>query len=131
MSDSQTSASSLFPIADDEVFNFAEALQRVEEDEELLNEMALLFLEECPGMLLTVQQALSEGDALALQHAAHTLKGSVGNFSAQRAFAAALTLETIGRHGDLSGAPEAYTRLEQELVRLSFALEALRTRAAA
>jgi two-component system sensor histidine kinase/response regulator len=100
------------------VFNLADALERVEGDRELLAEMIGLFLEECPDLVAEMRSALTAQDAAALHHAAHTLKGSVGNFSARRAFAAALTLEKLGRAGDLAAAPAAFAALEQELERL-------------
>jgi two-component system, sensor histidine kinase and response regulator len=101
-----------------DVFNLADALERVEGDRELLAEMIGLFLEECPDLVAEIRAALIARDATALHHAAHTLKGSVGNFSAPRAFAAALTLEKLGRAGDLAAAPVAFASLEQELEHL-------------
>jgi two-component system, sensor histidine kinase and response regulator len=101
-----------------EVFNLAGALECVEGDRELLAEMIGLFLAECPDLLAEIRSALAAQDATTLQHAAHTLKGSVGNFSARRAFAAALTLEKLGRAGDLAAAPAAFAVLEQELAHL-------------
>ena len=62
----------------------------------------------------------------ALERAAHTLKGAVGNFSAQGAYAAALRVEMMGRGGDLTHAAAAYAELEQEVARLGEALTALR-----
>jgi HPt (histidine-containing phosphotransfer) domain-containing protein len=98
-----------------EVFNLADALERVEGDRELLAEMIGLFLEEYPDLVAELRSALTVHDATLLHHTAHTLKGSVGNFSAHRAFAAALTLEKLGRSGDLAAAPAAFAALEREL----------------
>jgi HPt (histidine-containing phosphotransfer) domain-containing protein len=60
-----------------------------------------------------------------LQRAAHALKGSVGNFCAQKAFDAALRLEKMGKSENLSEAEEAWSALEAEIERLQPALETL------
>lgn len=103
---------------DASVLNLEEALARVDGDHQLLAELAALFLDSCPAMQAALQEALARGDAQAVQHAAHTLKGSVGNFGAQAAFDAALALEQMGRQGDLSGADAAFAHLTAEIARL-------------
>ena len=114
-----------------EVFNLAEALERVEGDTELLKEMADLFLEEYPRMLVEIEQAITAKNAQALQHAAHTLKGSVSNFAAYGATEASLALEKMGRQQNLADAAMALSLLKHELARLSPALAMLKERAAA
>ncbi len=81
----------------EEIFNLDEALSRVEGDHQLLAELAGVFLQEYPKMVSTLHAALAQQDPQSLYHAAHTLKGSVGNFGAKAAFAAAFTLEQLGR----------------------------------
>jgi HPt (histidine-containing phosphotransfer) domain-containing protein len=107
------------------VLDSAAALAGVEGDKQLLAEMTQLFLEEGPKLLAAVREAVARQDAKALEFAAHALKGSVGNFSAPRAFQAALKLEMMGRQGDLAGAQEAYQLLNGQIERLQPALEAL------
>lgn len=103
---------------DASVLDLEDALARVDGDHQLLAELAALFLDSCPAMQAAIEEALAHGDAKALQHAAHTLKGSVGNFGAQAAFDAALALEQMGRQGDLSGAEAALAHLTAEIARL-------------
>jgi HPt (histidine-containing phosphotransfer) domain-containing protein len=91
------------------------ALSRVGGDVELLREIAALFLEECPRALLEIHQAVAGGDATKLENAAHSLKGSVANFGASAAVAAAFRLEQMGRAQQLLEAPEALRALEQAL----------------
>ncbi len=107
------------------VFDRAAALDRVGGDLELLIELAGMFMEDCPQLLAEIEGALRNGDSDALQASAHTLKGAVGNFSAQNAYDAAYALEQIGRSGDLSEAVAAYRVLKQELERLQPMLGAL------
>lgn len=96
-----------------------EALARVDGDKAFLQEMAEIFLTECPHFLAQIQAALSTNDSEVLIYAAHTLKGSVGNFVATETYEAAHVVESIGRRGDLSPAPLAVARLELALSRLT------------
>jgi HPt (histidine-containing phosphotransfer) domain-containing protein len=100
-------------------------LDRVGGDQDFLQEIASLFLEDCPKLLADVRTAVSSEDARGLEHAAHALKGSVANFGAEAARQAASRLETLGRAGDLKPAPEAYSTLEQEIGRFTQALGTL------
>jgi two-component system sensor histidine kinase/response regulator len=116
---------------DVEVFDLTEALDRVEGDLDLLKEMADLFLEEYAHMLTEIEHAIAAGDARALQHAAHTLKGSVSNFAAPKATEASFVLEKMGRRQDLAEAPAALATLKQELADFTPALMLLKAQAAA
>ena len=91
------------------------ALSRVGGDLELLREIAALFLDECPRALLEIHQAIAGEDAAKLENAAHSLKGSVANFGASAAVAAALRLEQMGRSQQLLEASETLRTLEQAL----------------
>jgi len=91
------------------------ALSRVGGDLELLREIAVLFLDECPRALLEIHQAVAGEDAAKLENAAHSLKGSVANFGASAAVAAALRLEQMGRSQQLLEASSALRALEQAL----------------
>ena len=79
------------------VFDRAAALDRVDGDVELMKELAGLFLDECPQRMAEIREAIIRRDATKLQQAAHTLKGSVGNFGAAEAIEAARRLETDRR----------------------------------
>src|ERR1044071_5759624 len=95
------------------LINREAALDRVGGDEELLAEIARLFLEDYPRMVADIRDAIAAGDALGLEHAAHSLKGSVANFSADPARDAAFELEKIGRSKNLSLARAAFERFQQ------------------
>jgi HPt (histidine-containing phosphotransfer) domain-containing protein len=107
-------------------FDKAEALNRVDGDTDLLKELLGLFFAECPQRLAQIRDAIAKGDAENLQRAAHTLKGSVGNFAARAAFEAAERLELLGRAGDLTDADQAYAALEGALERFEQALTTLK-----
>jgi HPt (histidine-containing phosphotransfer) domain-containing protein len=108
------------------VFDRNVALDRVQGDHELLQEIIALFFEETPALLAQIKEAIARRDGKALERAAHTLKGSVGTFGAKAAFAAALRLEQMGRSEDFADAEMACAELEHELARLEPALVALR-----
>ena len=82
---------------------------------DLLGELVDLFLDTGGQMLSQVEQSVSRGNAEAIERAAHTIKGTVGNFAADRAFEAALKLETMGREGTLKDAERAFKDLEREI----------------
>jgi CheY-like chemotaxis protein len=107
----------------EEVLDRVTALARVDGDAKLLGELARLFLADTARLLSAVRQAVTRGDAKALEYAAHALKSSVGNFSAHAAFEAAARLEMSGRQGDLTKSEPALLELEGEIERLKPVLE--------
>ena len=112
-------------------FNFSEALSNIGEDENLLVELASIFLEEYPGILENVRTAVGNNDGEALVYYAHALKGSVSNFVAGDTESAARKLEQIGREGDIADAPKVLSELETALSRLTPALSDLAVQGAA
>jgi PAS domain S-box-containing protein len=106
-------------------FDLDEALARVEGDMELLSEMADLLIEDSPGLMADIREAIEHGDAERLGRAAHTLKGAVSALSAQGAANLAFRLETLGREGDLEKAEGAYIDLDREMATLHDALRTL------
>lgn len=91
------------------------ALSRVGGDEDLLREVAQIFLDECPGLLDKIRFALQKGDQREVEMAAHSLKGAVGNFGTGEAYTAALGIEAMARHGKLGEAGRLFPALELAL----------------
>src|SRR5205085_10737532 len=87
-------------------FNPAAALARLNNDPELLQELAKTFLDEAPRMLQDVREAVVAADARKLQRCAHSLKGAVAIFAEGGAHRAALALETLGQSANLAHAAE-------------------------
>lgn len=104
------------------------ALSRVGGDVELLKEVIELFLIDYPETFEKIKSAVDGSDANALEHHAHSLKGSVSTFGAGPAFEAAFALEKQGRERDLRGAKEGLSRLERALAALRPELESLQTK---
>ena len=81
----------------------------------MLREIAILFIEQCPGALAEIQDAVTRGDAARLENAAHAMKGSVANFGARDAVEAAFRLEQMGRTNQMREAEEMLRKLEVAL----------------
>jgi signal transduction histidine kinase/DNA-binding response OmpR family regulator len=102
----------------------AALLARVGGDEELLADLARLFVEDCPARLAAVGRAADAGDAQGLRSAAHQLRGALGLFGVPAAVQAAAELERIGRSGDLRRWADVFAVLQRETNRLVAALSA-------
>lgn len=105
--------------------DLAAVMARLNGDGELLAEVAGLYLEDEPSMVAALEAAVGQGDAEGIRRAAHAIKGSVANFGAARAHAAALALEQAGRNGDLLYAPALFDALRTELAAVHQALAGL------
>lgn len=103
----------------------AVALERLGGDEELLREVAGLFLDEYPLLMGEIRQAALSRDAESLQRAAHSMKGSVSNFGAAGVYQAAFALEKKGRAGDLDDLNPCIDLLESALENIRPALQEL------
>jgi two-component system, sensor histidine kinase and response regulator len=106
-------------------FDLTRALERVENDRELLQEMIDLFIADYPQHVEEIREGIAAGDTARIKFAAHTLKGSVGNFAAQAAFDAALRLEKLAGAGNFDEMNEAFRELEDAMQQLRPALEEL------
>jgi HPt (histidine-containing phosphotransfer) domain-containing protein len=77
------------------VFDYTGSLRRMGNDPSLFQEMVLLFKEDAPQYLSSIQHTAANGDFGSLKRAVHTLKGLVLNFGATRATSAAIALELV------------------------------------
>ena len=107
------------PAAESETMDWNEVLKAARGDRKLLGTIVAAALDELPGLLAAIREAIAAGDATGLRLSAHTLKGSVQYFGATRVFALAYRLERLGQEGDLTAAPDVVNCLETELARLT------------
>jgi two-component system sensor histidine kinase/response regulator len=114
----------LFP-----AFDRVSAIERLGGDEELFAEVAGVFLGDAPKLLAVIRSAVKTGDALAVQRAAHGLKGAAGYVGGKPTSDAAAALEKIGAAGDLTEASRALDVLATEVDRLIGGLTPLVTQA--
>jgi len=103
------------------VADFAKARQTMDDNKELFDEIVRLFLEDSPPHIEKIKNGLAQGDADAVRHSAHTLKGMVGIFAAERTMQAAEKLESPAGAGG-EGMTAALVELETALSELENAL---------
>ncbi len=101
------------------------ALDRVEGDRALLDELLGLLAEECQKTIKGIREAFNSRDARLLERLAHTVKGSAANLGANDVSKAASALEKKARAGDLGNTVEQIAALEREVERLMPELESL------
>lgn len=107
----------------DEVINRKDLQERLDGDFELFVELGKIFIADSNSLISKISDSITGNDASVLGKTAHTLKGSVANFSAFRAFEAALALEKIGKSGDLKNADAAFNALKIEIEMVVKAIE--------
>jgi signal transduction histidine kinase/DNA-binding response OmpR family regulator len=90
-------------------------LDRFVGDAVLMCDVAEVFLKSESGLRTQLASALSCNDGMAVSDTAHSLKGSVGNFGAEKAMALAGQLEVMGQGNDLSGAGKVFESLVEAL----------------
>jgi len=100
------------------VWNFAELLSRVDNDQELLSELLCIFKEEFPRTLQALEAAVAAADLKKTASLSHTLKGMLSNLAAARSAAAASRLESLASTGSPTSVNDALAQLKQETVRL-------------
>jgi PAS domain S-box-containing protein len=100
-------------------------LAHLEGDAELLAELAGLFMQEYPRLMANIHEGIAHRDGLALERAAHQMKGSVGNFRNKAATHAAQRLESMGRESDFEGAAGEVQVLEEQIKLLMPELETM------
>jgi PAS domain S-box-containing protein len=98
-------------------------------DEELLGEVAGLFLDMYPRQMNDIRAAAANGDTTMLERTSHSLKGAAASFGGKEAAACALRLEQMGREGSLHDAGAAIADLDTALERLAAVLGGINVRA--
>jgi len=101
------------------------ALERLEGDRELLEELARLFADECPKSISEIRSALNAADFALLERLAHTLKGSSATMGAESVRQIALDLEMSSRARDLPLSKNLVEGLQTEIDRLMPELKAI------
>jgi CheY-like chemotaxis protein len=97
------------------VFDLGEALARVRGKHPLLAELVRIFLEDAEIQMDILQEAIGAADLDRIERAAHRLKGSARNVSAQRVADAAGKIETRLRAGQAGAAADLWGSLEGEV----------------
>lgn len=99
-------------------------LAQIGGDEDLLHEVAQVFLLDYPRLKEILSKALSSHDSQALHAAAHATKSAVGNFGATAAVEAAKALEAACKEEVRAYYAERYQTLLEQVDRLAAELKA-------
>ena len=94
------------------VWNLADLLDRVDNDQELLRELLTIFKEDFPRTIQSLESAVGRGDLKNTASLSHTLKGMLSNLGGTRAAAAASKLEEIANAGEKTLLRDAFDSLE-------------------
>lgn len=91
------------------------------DDKEILSELIEIFFQEVPKMLKNIRDSIDSKDCDDLRLHAHTLKGAVSNFFADKCVEHSFALESMGRDGEVNieVANSLFSLLEAELEVLS------------
>ncbi|MFA6121525.1 MAG: PAS domain S-box protein [Sideroxydans sp.] len=103
------------------VADFGKARQTMDDSKALFDEIVHLFLEDAPPHIEKIKKGMAQGEADAVRHSAHALKGMVGIFAADRTMQAAAKVETMAGKPDVQ---EAVSELEAALDELVAAIRA-------
>jgi HPt (histidine-containing phosphotransfer) domain-containing protein len=103
------------PFADSSIVDLGALQERVGGDMDLISEIVKIFFSCYPEAISRVRDAVVSENPKSLEAAAHNLRGYLVTFHAKRAAAAGAELETMGRSGDMTGAGEAFEKLEREI----------------
>jgi HPt (histidine-containing phosphotransfer) domain-containing protein len=102
-----------------QVWNLAELVDRIDNDQELLRDLLKIFKEDFPRTMQSLESAVAAEDLKNASRLSHTLKGMLASLGATRAAAAAGKLEvlaTAGETASLRGALDALGREAESLV---------------
>ena len=91
-------------------------------DQTLFKRMTELFLHDSSETLRALRAAISEGNCKKVEYLAHSLKGSVANFTTQGPYKVAMRLESTAHGGSLEGAAEVVHNLEDQIELLNSTL---------
>ena len=101
-------------------YDYRAALMRT--DDWVIETIGQAFLDESDALLEEMSVAIEGENRNLLMRSAHTLRGLLGNFNAQRAEEVARSIERLADQGDMSQALDAYAALKSEMQFLKDAL---------
>ncbi|MGZ8421305.1 MAG: response regulator [Nitrospira sp.] len=104
--------------SDASIFDASTMLTNIGGDIELFDQLIRLFLDRHPTMVQDIELAMSQADRVALERAAHSMKGTAGNLCAPDVVLLASQLEATGRLGTLADAPALLIQLQRTIQQL-------------
>jgi two-component system, sensor histidine kinase and response regulator len=113
------------PMKAEDYINKKALSERLDGDFDLFKELAQLFLSDSPKLISAIEDAINNKNSEKIGKSSHTIKGAVANFSAEKAFTAALELEKIGKNHELDKVDDAYKKLLEEIENMRKALQVM------
>jgi two-component system sensor histidine kinase/response regulator len=101
-----------------QVWNLAELLDRVDNDQELLRDLLNIFKEDFPRTMRSLESAVAAADLKNTSRLSHTLKGMLSSLGGTRAAAAAAKLEVLATAGETTSLKGALDALGHEAATL-------------
>jgi len=99
------------------------ALERIEHDQNLYNEICDIFRDDVPQIIIQLKEAHSRGDHQVATRHAHTLKSAAANIGATDLSESARTAENAFRAGELGNIHMLISEIDENFSRV---LEALK-----
>jgi CheY-like chemotaxis protein/HPt (histidine-containing phosphotransfer) domain-containing protein len=100
------------------VFDKADMMARLMDDEDLARRVAGGFLEDIPKQIEVLKGCLEAGDVATAERQAHSIKGASANVGGQALREVAFAMEKAGKTGDLEGVTARLPELETQFARL-------------
>jgi two-component system, sensor histidine kinase and response regulator len=97
------------------LFDEAELMERVDNDVAFLADTVQMLETDGRALMVQLNTAVASGDAPAIGHTAHTLKGMISNFCSPAVQTLGLDVEKAGKAGDGAGVAAASAKLEPGL----------------
>jgi HPt (histidine-containing phosphotransfer) domain-containing protein len=94
-------------------------------DGSFLKELIDIYRQDTPARIEEAEAALARGDANTLVRAAHTIKGSSGNFGARTFARLAWEIESHAKTSNFTAAAEIFPAFKNEYAKVVGALEEL------
>lgn len=107
---------------ENEVFDKKGLFERLMEDKDLIKDIIEGFLEEVPGQIAALNEALEKKDRELIRRQAHSLKGASANIGASALRETAYQIELAAKAGDLDKASDLIPELNKQLKELKQAL---------
>ena len=97
-----------------QVIDVKDALERVQDDKELLLELFEIFQEDFPLKRNAIWKAFESGNSADFQAVAHGVKGATGNISAMRMHETCILLDRMGKEGTIPTARPFLETLDKQ-----------------
>ena len=110
-------------ITDRAVFDKDEALKMFDDDVAFLKELVEIFINDAPGHMSEIKEAVDSRNSKALDKSAHKLKGAVANIGKNVTTDTAFKLETMGKESNLDGVEDVFDTLVKDVDDLMNALK--------